>query len=114
MKKKLVVVMLFSLSVLFFLGIEKCEATEESKQDFMYQSDLSITFEGKEGEVPPNDKQQKPMLITENTKSDRLPQLGEMLKNLIIILVGISVLILILGVYFVQQVCKKNQLEVYE
>lgn len=114
MKKKLVVVMLFSLSVLIFFGIDKCEATEESKQDFMYQSDLSITFEGNKGEVQANDKHQKPVLITENTKNERLPQLGEMLKNLIIILVGISLLIIILGVYFVQQVCKKNQLEVYE
>lgn len=110
MKKKMGTI-LFVLSVFFLIvgGKSYAEANEEQ-----YQSELNIFFDEPVDGSTPTEKPQKPIIIGEQINDKRLPQLGEMVKNLIILLIGISIIILIIGMYFIKQLCKKNLLEVCE
>lgn len=107
--------LIFSIVFIFFLIVGSDSYAEEKKNSSeLYKSELTIFFDEQGPKKDLNNKAQKPILIEGKSSSDRLPQLGEMVKNLIFLLVGLSLIIIILGIYFIKKLFKKRQQEVYE
>lgn len=98
----------------FFSSVSSLHVSAESQANDNNQSELTITFEnGRENNQQKANKNDW-VSVDEEKPKGRLPQLGEMVMSLILMLIGVSMGIILIGLYFIKQLFDTSDLRLYE